>query len=140
MLSSEDDDSRYVLLEDPENENHETDSNTVREKPTSARWRSRWSLILRRIAIPAFILLVSVFSVTVVVLSVSAPKRCQHPRIRREWRTFNKAEKQAYIDAAVCLTRTQSPIDPRVTIHDDFAYLHSRIGNYCRSFPTARGQ
>ncbi|KAJ5552664.1 Di-copper centre-containing protein [Penicillium frequentans] len=39
-------------------------------------------------------------------------------------------ERQAYVDAAVCLTQTQSPNDSRVSIHDDFSYLHSRIGNY----------
>ncbi|KAJ5257199.1 hypothetical protein N7478_013303 [Penicillium angulare] len=69
-------------------------------------------------------------SVPIIVSSLSNTEESKSLRLRREWRTLTKTEKELYIDAAVCLTQTPSRRDPRVTIHDDFSYLHGRIGNY----------
>ncbi|KAL4936144.1 hypothetical protein BDV06DRAFT_233681 [Aspergillus oleicola] len=80
-----------------------------------------------------------VFALTVVAaLAISAalfvanakPKSsCIHSRLRREWRTLSPSERLSYLAAAQCLTRTPS-INDNGTIHDEFALLHSRIGNY----------
>lgn len=133
MFSSKKEDARYSLLADAENYDG---SREEIDKDDELAWRNKrscLSYLQRPILIPLLILIISALSVTVVVLSVVTPKGCQHPRIRREWRTYSKTERQAYVDAAVCLTRTQSPTDSRVSIHDDFSYLHSRIGNYCKT-------
>lgn len=131
LFSAKTDDARYSLLADPEN--HELPRDGLEKPAQSAPGRNRLHLarIYRPILIPLLVFLIAVLSITGVILSSSTPQGCSHPRIRREWRTFSMTERRAYIDAAVCLTRTESPMDARVTIHDDFAYLHSRLGNYC---------
>jgi tyrosinase len=132
MFSSKKEDARYSLLADAENHDEPSDGIEKGDKPSWTSKQSYWSYLHRPILIPLLVLIISALSVTLVILSTATPKGCRHPRIRREWRTYSKAERQAYVDAAVCLTRTQSPTDSRVSIHDDFSYLHSRIGNYCK--------
>lgn len=133
MFSSKKEDARYSLLADVEDYDRSREEINKDEEPAWRSKRSYLAYLQRPILIPLLVLIISALSVTVVFLSVATPKGCRHLQIRREWRTYSKAERQAYVDAAVCLTRTQSPTDSRVSIHDDFSYLHSRIGNYCKS-------
>ncbi|PLB44172.1 Di-copper centre-containing protein, partial [Aspergillus steynii IBT 23096] len=44
-------------------------------------------------------------------------------------------QKRAYITAAHGLTTHLSPRNPNITVHDEFSYLHSRIGNYSHNGP-----
>lgn len=133
MFPSRKEGARYSLIADSENYNGCREEDEKDGRPAWTNKRSYFSYLPQPVLIPLLILVISALSVTVVILSVATPKGCRHPRIRREWRTYSKTERQAYVDAAVCLTRTQSPTDARVSIHDDFSYLHSRIGNYCKS-------
>lgn len=126
-------DARYSLLADVEDYDISREEINKGEEPAWRSRRSYFAYLQRPILIPLLVLIISALSVIVVILSVATPKGCRYPRIRREWRTYSKTERQAYVDAAVCLTRTRSPTDSRVSIHDDFSYLHSRIGNYCKS-------
>lgn len=130
MFSSKKEDARYSLLADVEDYDRSGEEINKDDEPAWRNKRSFLECLQRPILIPLLLLIISALAVTVVVLSVATPKGCRYPRIRREWRTYSKIERQAYVDAAVCLTRTQSPTDSRVSIHDDFSYLHSRIGNY----------
>ncbi|RFU31128.1 hypothetical protein B7463_g5224, partial [Scytalidium lignicola] len=65
-------------------------------------------------------------------LSKSAVKtdqisRCTNPVIRREWRSLSTQEKDVYLGAVQCLSRLPSKINPDSTLHDDFAWVHSRF-------------
>lgn len=58
-------------------------------------------------------------------------RQCGSPTVRREWRTLERNERLAYVQAARCLTESPSSRRSNTSIHDDFVLLHSRIGNYC---------
>ena len=59
------------------------------------------------------------------------PQRCTNPSLRREWRSLAEREKIEYIDAVQCLTATSSALGLNQSLHDDFAWIHKRIGEYC---------
>ncbi len=56
---------------------------------------------------------------------------CKDPAIRREWRTLSVLQNRDYIQAVQCLSTTHSTLGLNQTIHDDFPWVHSHIGNYC---------
>ena len=57
---------------------------------------------------------------------------CLRPTIRRAWRSLSRSEKTDYIIAVKCLTKTSSITPVSGTAHDEFAYVHSKIGSYCK--------
>lgn len=60
-----------------------------------------------------------------------SPAACESLLTRREWRCLGRNEKIEYIRAVKCLIAQPSQLTPNGTLHDDFAWVHSRIGNYC---------
>ncbi|KAH8804897.1 hypothetical protein F5884DRAFT_859514 [Xylogone sp. PMI_703] len=56
------------------------------------------------------------------------PTRCSNPVVRKEWRSLSTQEKDVYLGAVKCLGRVPSVVNPNSTLHDDFAWIHSRIG------------
>ncbi|KAK4451322.1 hypothetical protein QBC34DRAFT_424167 [Podospora aff. communis PSN243] len=73
-----------------------------------------------------------------------APRQaCTNPKVRKSWRDATTAEKRAYLDAAVCVTKAPSRLKthPNATLHDDFGYVHavlsdSRIPIFIHGVPT----
>lgn len=51
--------------------------------------------------------------------------------MRREWRSLQQTEQLAYIDAALCLTRSESTLREVGTLFDDFALVHMQVGAHC---------
>ena len=64
-----------------------------------------------------------------------SPKTCLKPKIRREWRSLSEAEKESYIAAAKCLTEIPSKSGANGSVHDNFSYIHSKIGKFCKTPP-----
>ena len=58
---------------------------------------------------------------------------CLGPTIRREWRSLSRSEKTDYITAVKCLTKSSSTTPVGGTAHDEFAYVHSKTGSYCKT-------
>jgi tyrosinase len=56
---------------------------------------------------------------------------CQQPAVRREWRTLSTTERFQYLRAVKCLSSIPSTIS-KGTLHDEFAYIHQQVGDYCR--------
>lgn len=57
---------------------------------------------------------------------------------RREWRTLSFSEKDDYIQAVRCLSKTQSALGLNQTLYDDFPWVHHRVGGYCKCSPISR--
>ena len=64
-------------------------------------------------------------------LSNRPSQRCTEATIRREWRSLADTEKSMYLSAVQCLDSTPSKLRLNGSLHDDFIYLHSRIGITC---------
>lgn len=58
---------------------------------------------------------------------------CSEPSIRHEWRSLSKNEKLEYIAAVQCLSSLPSKLGLDQSLHQDFPYIHSLMGNSCRS-------
>lgn len=59
---------------------------------------------------------------------------CTSPRLRKSWDAATAAEKKAYIDAAVCLTKKPSRLGMAGSkLHDDFALVHYNLANEIHS-------
>ena len=56
---------------------------------------------------------------------------CQNPVLRREWRSLATEEKRSYLKAAKCLTEIPSTLGLNQSHHDDFAWVHKKIGEIC---------
>ncbi|KAI9148488.1 Tyrosinase ustQ [Paramyrothecium foliicola] len=58
-------------------------------------------------------------------------KTCVSPRLRKSWNAASAAEKKAYINAAVCLTKKPSKLTgvPGATRHEDFTWVHNKFAN-----------
>lgn len=79
------------------------------------------------------------FVLVVVFLFLWAPRSnfkrrndgvCQQPAVRREWRALSGTERLEYLRAVKCLSSIPSKIC-NGTLHDEFAYVHRKIGDYC---------
>ncbi|KAJ7865547.1 Di-copper centre-containing protein [Mycena leptocephala] len=71
-------------------------------------------------------------------LPQTAAKKCTHPSVRKEWRTFTKAEKAEWIRAVKCLGKLPhddalsptvnppniGPVNVSGSYYDDFVYIH----------------
>jgi hypothetical protein len=55
---------------------------------------------------------------------------CGEPTVRREWRTLSSLERLEYLRAVKCLSQIPSSVC-NGTLHDEFAYIHRKIGDYC---------
>lgn len=55
---------------------------------------------------------------------------CKQPAVRHEWRELGSLERLEYLRAVKCLSSIPSTIC-NGTLHDEFAYIHRNIGNYC---------
>lgn len=69
---------------------------------------------------------------TVKLLSPLASS-CKNPSTRREWRTLSRRQKIEYKQAVQCLTSTESIFGLNQSVHDDFTWVHSHVGNYCEA-------
>ena len=58
---------------------------------------------------------------------------CKNPAIRREWRTLDNVEKHNYLKSVQCLWEQPSVLGLNHSLHEDFPWVHSRVGNFCRS-------
>ncbi|KAK0633958.1 hypothetical protein B0T14DRAFT_411105, partial [Immersiella caudata] len=61
-----------------------------------------------------------------------APRQgCTNPKVRKSWRDATRAEKLAYLNAAVCVTKAPSRLKthPDAKLHDDFGYIHAVLSN-----------
>ncbi|KAL6704152.1 hypothetical protein ACN47E_008712 [Coniothyrium glycines] len=62
------------------------------------------------------------------LVSASSPSSCASsspPPIRREWRSLSLAERDAYIDAVLCLKTRPSRLGLAHSLYDDFPYIHN---------------
>lgn len=57
---------------------------------------------------------------------------CRNPALRQEWRTLSIQQKRAYISAVQCLQTKPSKLGMDHKLHDEFTWLHSRLGNFSR--------
>lgn len=126
------DDARYSLLGDHESNSGLSNEYEKFDQSTPTPKIRRRSCIMQIAAITSLIVAIIIVEVSLHIHPLANSRVSKSLDIRREWRTLSKKERQEYVDAAVCLTKTRSQRDARVTIHDDFSYLHSAIGNYCK--------
>jgi hypothetical protein len=63
--------------------------------------------------------------------SVQTPwKACKEPAFRQEWRTLTASQRRDYISAVQCLQSQLSRIGLPHSLHDEFTWIHSRLGNF----------
>jgi tyrosinase len=63
--------------------------------------------------------------------TLAARQSCTSPRLRKSWGQATEAEKLAYLEAAVCVTKKPGRLgNADATLHDDFALTHAQL-----SFP-----
>lgn len=69
-------------------------------------------------------------------LSFISPQ-CHLTAFRREWRSLSHDERRSYISSVRCLQEKPSRLGLNGSLHDDFSFVHFRVGGYCRySFET----
>jgi hypothetical protein len=68
------------------------------------------------------------------IAQLTAPRvsECKNPTTRKEWRSLSGDEKSEYIAAVRCLLTKPSKMRMEGVLYDDFPYVHSRIGGYCK--------
>ena len=52
---------------------------------------------------------------------------CISPPIRREWRTLDRSDRTAYVNAVQCLTTLPSSLRDNGTVYDDFPWVHNEL-------------
>jgi len=89
-----------------------------------------------------FLQLTTLASVALALPSdLSSRQTCTSPKLRKSWSKATTAEKTAYLNAAVCVTKKASKlgINANAKLHDDFAYVHAVLSRSPqkseRSFP-----
>jgi hypothetical protein len=70
-----------------------------------------------------------------------APRQsCTSPRLRKSWTQATVAERLAYLEAAVCVTKKPSRLgNANATLHDDFALTHALLSSPQLSEPRRDG-
>ena len=58
---------------------------------------------------------------------------CKDPIVRQEWRTLDNTQKQIYLKSVQCLWEQPSVLGLNQSLHEDFSWVHSRMGNFCTS-------
>jgi hypothetical protein len=68
------------------------------------------------------------------IAQLTAPlvSKCKNPTTRKEWRSLSGDEKGEYIGAVRCLLTKPSKMRTKGVLYDDFPYVHSQIGSYCK--------
>jgi hypothetical protein len=61
------------------------------------------------------------------------PKSCISPVIRQEWRDLSISQRLEYISAVQCLQSRPSRLGLDHTLHDEFTWVHSRLGNFSKA-------
>jgi len=63
------------------------------------------------------------------------PKTCTSPKKRKNWADATDTEKQAYIDAVLCLATKPSRLDvpTHSSLYDDFGYVYAKLSTPQRS-------
>lgn len=56
---------------------------------------------------------------------------CEHPPLRREWRSLTTEEKAEFVRGVKTLAQTPSQWRNNGTLYDDFSILHGGIGSWC---------
>ena len=71
--------------------------------------------------------LASLFGAALAVpADLDSRQTCTTPKLRKNWAAATTAEKTAYLNAAVCVTKKPSRLGlANATLHDDFAYVHA---------------
>ncbi|KAK4442953.1 hypothetical protein QBC34DRAFT_443795 [Podospora aff. communis PSN243] len=82
-----------------------------------------------------FALLAAAVSALPSSTKLAARQTCTSPRLRKAWSQATDEEKLAYLDAAVCVTKKPSKLNPKATLHDDFAYTHALLDFNIHQFP-----
>ena len=62
------------------------------------------------------------------VPTTSPNATCRNPAIRREWRQLERNEKDAYLDAVLCLFNKRSIFPDRGSAYDDIVFVHQYSG------------
>ena len=57
---------------------------------------------------------------------------CRSPVLRREWRSLSLSERHDYLTAVRCLGGQPSRLGLNHSLYDDFPWVHSRMGNFCK--------
>lgn len=63
--------------------------------------------------------------------AIESSATCKEPTLRREWRSFDRSEKENYIQAVICLKTIPSQLNLNQTLYDDFPWIHKHFGEYC---------
>jgi hypothetical protein len=68
------------------------------------------------------------------IAQLTAPRvlECKNAATRKEWRSLSGDEKSEYIGAVRCLLTKPSKMRMKGVLYDDFPYIHSQIGSYCK--------
>ena len=87
-----------------------------------------------------FLQLVSLFGAALAApADLAARQSCTSPKLRKDWAQATTAEKTAYLNAAVCVTKKPSRLGlANSTVQDDFAFTHADIyyqSLWCPSVP-----
>lgn len=83
-----------------------------------------------------FLQLASLFGAAMAVpaADIEARQTCTTPKLRKDWAKATTAEKTAYLNAAVCVTKKPSRLGlVNATVQDDFAYTHAILYNQSES-------
>ena len=114
---------------------HESDADNICAEPLLEKAEISTPVIrLRR----RLVAVMSAFFIFVFVPLTFWPSRshdqgfCQQLAVRREWRTLSSSERLEYLRAVKCLSSISSSVC-NGTLHDEFAYIHRQIGEYCTS-------
>ena len=92
------------------------------------------SLVCLALVVTGGLLLWSHGSISNLQAAFSPPASlCKNPSTRREWRALSHSQKAEYIQAVQCLTSTKSIMGLNQTVHDDFSWVHSHVGNNCEA-------
>lgn len=69
------------------------------------------------------------------VLVHEKSRTCRDPAVRQEWRSLSFLQRREYISAVRCLQNRPSTIGLDHTLHDEFTWIHSRLGNFSKLVP-----
>jgi hypothetical protein len=78
-----------------------------------------------------FLQLTTLFGAALAVpADLNSRQTCTTPKLRKDWAKATTAEKTAYLNAAVCVTKKPSRLGlANATLQDDFAYTHAVLYN-----------
>ncbi|KAF4615860.1 hypothetical protein G7Y89_g15255 [Cudoniella acicularis] len=127
----------------------DSDSESDYSKPASATTHNRTRYIRNTLIICATSILLVVTTLYTIhyafpernppstnISGQPQPTKCRDPVVRQEWRTLSIQQRRNYISAVQCLQNHPSNIGLNHTLHDEFTWIHSRLGNFTHTTPT----